>query len=546
MKKLFILFVIAYHPLLSQNDASEYIGRILPAKVMYFSSPLVHEVQMRYETNKVFSDRNSEFLINDKKVKSELIEAFTADRWTWTRKFNPNPTVGAAVVDALAGKDENLTMARVDMQGAIESYVIFQKGIGSGTIETPYMRKRDGKAHNVTFFEAEQLFREWVSDSPEIKRELQQADSIVASNRLKIAELKRNDSVHRIQKGLEPKRKGLVASLQDADEEQKLKNAIARVGHTNVQWSIIVNNYNVWYDKKYPGKVRYFFEDPPVRMPSQYESHLERQIRINTKSAAQLEKEAAQKRYEDLYANRSTSVSPENASAKNNVPIKKETFAAKLDRINADGNKVGVLFILNPVKSKPKPNPNSLSSNAMASSVISEPVYIEGEYFDMSLENLGRDFTEELKTALGRTDIDLINLKNVPYRNAKVLGMETRIDDWWASKYKLVFAYSVDPIIDAEHEGMSGKNKFEATLRFGSSLIVTEYIGGADSKEKDIITQMLNLGFFTSPKLSQEKNISDIKELYEKLTEKIGVPIAEKANTERSASVKKLVEKKLK
>src|SRR5690606_21781266 len=280
-------------------------GKILPAKVIYFSSPRVQEVQMRYETNKVFSDRNSEFLINNKNVKSDLIEAFTADRWTWTRKFNPNPTVGAVVVDALAGKDENLTMARVDMQGAIESYVIFQKGIGSGTIETPYMRKLNGTAHNVTFFGAEHLFREWISDAPEIKRELEQADSIVAMNRLKIIELKRNDSIHRAAKLQESKRKGLVGVLQNADDEKKLKAEIAKVGHTNVQWSIIVNNYNVWYDKKYPGKIKYYFEDPPVRMPSQYETHLERETRINNKNVAQLEKEASQKRYEELYANRS-------------------------------------------------------------------------------------------------------------------------------------------------------------------------------------------------------------------------------------------------
>jgi hypothetical protein len=140
----------------------------------------------------------------------------------------------------------------------------------------------------------------------------------------------------------------------------------------------------------------------------------------------------------------------------------------------------------------------------------------------------------------------MIDISRIPYRDVKVLGVQTRVDDWWATKYKVVFAFTVDPRIKATHDSFGGEVKFNASINFISSLLVTEYIGNAASNKQDIITQVLNLGAFLSPAISQKEDIMDINVLYSKLIEKLGTSVYERARTERADGIKKLVEKKLK
>jgi hypothetical protein len=544
MKKLFILLLIS-SSCIAQETEADYFGKIFPAKVLYFSSPQVQEVQMRFENPLYFSDRNAEFLIDNKKINCALIEAFTADVSKWTRKLDPSPNWGGSVADALAGKSEHITMARLGTQGAIESYAVYYKGIGGGTIETPYMRKLNGKVIKGTLSEAENFIREWVADSPEISRELRQADSLVASNQAKIATLKKNDSLAKVQNEKDAKRKGLAGWAKNADDEKKLKDAIALVGHSRVQWGIIIINYNVWYNQKNPGKIKYYFEDPQTRYPSQLESHIERENRINAKSVAELEKEAAQKKLAELYANRSTSVSAEYASAKNNEPVKKETFAAKLDRIKADGNKVGVLFVLNSVQSPPQTPPNQMGTSSLANS-MSTDYFIEGDYMDETLSAIGEQFTSEINKALGRNDIELINLEAIPYKNAKVMGMSTRVNNFWASKYKLIFIVTISPLIKASVNESAQKNKHSAFLNLVSSLMVKEYIGNPESTDSDIVAQMPNYGSFSTSSISQNEAFTTIETVYKQIVEKQSTSIIDKARTEREQDLKKLIEKKLK
>jgi hypothetical protein len=239
------------------------------------------------------------------------------------------------------------------------------------------------------------------------------------------------------------------------------------------------------------------------------------------------------------FASRSTTVSAEMETAKDNVPVKKETFTAKMERIKGDGNKVGVFYFLKPVKGEPKPSASSGPSMMAQDYSKSEFVLIEGEYADESLQSVGTDFTAELNAALGRTDIDLLDMNKIPYRQTKFGS----IDDFWATKYKVVFHFVVEPKIRASHEGSSGKKKFDATMTFVSSLSVIEYIGDGYSNKSDMITQM-DMGTFTS-NISRDEDSKDIKVLYEQLLEKIGSPLLEKLKSGRAPAIKKLVEKKL-
>jgi|694.fasta_scaffold47737_2 hypothetical protein len=238
------------------------------------------------------------------------------------------------------------------------------------------------------------------------------------------------------------------------------------------------------------------------------------------------------------FASRSTTVSAEMETAKDNLPVKKETFTAKMERIKNDGNKVGVFYYLKSVQGEAKSSATS-GPSMMQEASKSEFVLIEGEYADESLQSVGADFTAELNAALGRTDIDLLDMNKMPYRQTKF----GPIDDFWATKYKVVFVLLVEPKIRASHEGSSGKKKFDATMTFVSSLSVLEYIGDGYSNKSDMITQM-DMGTFTT-NISRDEDIKDIKVLYEQLLEKIGSPLLEKLKAGRAPAIKKLVEKKL-
>lgn len=244
-------------------------------------------------------------------------------------------------------------------------------------------------------------------------------------------------------------------------------------------------------------------------------------------------------RKDAMFAGRSATPSPEFASAKDNVPEKKETFAAKMSRIKSDGNKIGVLLVLKPVM---VPKTEASGGTMMNQALPSNAIAIEGEYLDETLRASGAEFVAELNAALGTSAIELIDIKDVPYRDTK-LG---RIDDWWSSKFKVVFIYTVDPRLNPTHEEIGGKNKFMVTLNMVTSLLVMEYIGGPGSTKQKIEAQVLNMGSFVTPSYAQDEDMTNVEEIYRKTLEKLGTPIMEKMKTERADAVTKLVEKKLK
>lgn len=241
---------------------------------------------------------------------------------------------------------------------------------------------------------------------------------------------------------------------------------------------------------------------------------------------------------QDPKPGRPTTVSPEMASVKDNTPVKKETFGAKLSRIKADGNRVGVFLRLGPVH---VPSPSSSVTVSYR-----QPIDIPGEYMDESLIASGVEFVQELNQALGTTDIELIDITKIPFREVSVLGLPGRVDNFWATKYKVVFFFTIDPRLEVIHDSFDGTPKFNAVLNLISSVIVMEYIGDPSSKEQDIFTQVNHLGTFRSPAFVQQDDIMDVKTIYGKTVEALKMPVLEKIRLERADGVKKLVEKKLK
>ncbi len=240
---------------------------------------------------------------------------------------------------------------------------------------------------------------------------------------------------------------------------------------------------------------------------------------------------------QDPKPERPTTVAPEMASVKDNIPVKKETFGAKMNRIKADGNSIGVYLRLEPVHG---------STTAGDTLGFKKPIIIPGEYMDESLVASGAEFVQELNNALGTMGIELIDINKIPYREGSTLGMVSHVDNFWATKYKAVFFFNVDPRIETIRDSFDSPPKFNAVLNLVNSLIIMEYIGGPSSKDQDIVATVNNLGTFRSPTFVQQDDIKDLKTIYEKTIQELKMPVLDKMRLSRADGVKKLVEKKLK
>lgn len=508
------------------SDIGE-IGTMKPGK-MIFGDAKEHDVTISYQMPELLKNPQNKFIISvdggEPYTHSGGIEAFMVEGNTWALRNVPVKTDGYA-----AGARQFVILTR---QGAIEQYSFIYYGKPSDESNMAYnnlfknrLRIINHKVSTNEFVEGvltEEKLKEWIADSPEVMEDFKKAEA--QAN----AEQERQAKSAGATKPEAPKKKGLMGALENAankDAEQKQAAAV------NVDLNRIINNYNAWYDQQHPGKIRYYFSSSTswVPLPKPTKTHSE----IMAENAAKKEK---------LFAGRSATPSSEYASAKDNVPVKKETFAAKMSRIKSDGNKVGVILYLKPVM-VPKASPGSSGSSMMMSEAMpSNSVPVEGEYLDESLLALGGDLVAELNAALGTSDIELIDINTIPYRDHK-LG---RLDDWWASKYKVVFAYTVDPRLRTTHEEIEGKMKFAASINYVNSLVVTEYMGGPGATKQDFLAQILNMGSFVTPTYAQDEDMTDVKEIYEKALGKLEMPVLDKIKAERTDAVAKLVEKRLK
>lgn len=517
MKKLVLLFLLSPFLLMAQEFKPELLGKFQPAEVKFGDGKAI-AVLMKYQTFESFKNLQNKFRISTTTSEADAydhsggIESFKIDGVVWA--LRPVPGSGNEFVI-------------LKQQGAIETYEYIKYGspndkpnqvyavIGSRTVS---VTRKISTGDIVQGVVPEEKLRAWIADSPEALEDLKQAEIAAEASKRK------QDSVAAAggAKPKEAKFKGLMGALEKVNNKQEEAKEKATA---SVDWSRIINNYNAGYESRNSGNIRYHFVSPPTwqNLPKHQK----------TADELKAERELTQQK---IFGNRSETPSPENASAKDNIPVKKETFGAKLDRIKADGNKVGVILYLESVRV----NPPDATGNVVGAN-LTDYNKVEGEYLDESLMATAKEFVAELNQALATSMIELIDINAIPYRQTKF----GKLDDWWASKYKVVFAYSIDPRIRSSNEEIEGKVKFTASLNVIQSLIVREYIGGPGATKQDIITQVLNMGSFVTPTYAQDDQITDVKVIYAKTLEKLAVPILSKIREERADGVKKLVEKRL-
>ncbi len=524
--KIFLLLIysISAH---AQIYKPELEGKFLPAKVL-LGDGVKYELIMKYQQPEYFKNSQNVFTISttgkerDAYQQTGGIEAFAIDNTVWALKSIPaSMAYRSNEGKGLAPSFYTQAFVILRQQGVIEQLEYIVNGETTDPSNTIFTSPFGPRSKIITrntlkneIVEGDvplEKIKEWIADSPEVVEDLKVAEAAAAVAK---------ESLNSKPVNTQPAKKGLLGAIEKvaAKESESKKEAAALV-----DVSRIINNYNATYEQRNRDKIKYYFIEPLywISLPTKTKSVEERIQETNETKAK-------------IYATRTTTVSPSLASSKDNVPLKKEAFAAKMQRIKADGNKIGVLLNLKPTKT-PKSESGALG--------LYVQMNIEDEYLDESLRVAGQQLVEEINLAYHTSETELIDLSQIPYRDGTFLGMQTRVDDWWATKYKVVFVYTIDPRIEIVNEE---NTKYTITFNMIQSLIATEYIGGPGSTKQDILTQILNFGGFRLPAYSQTEEPKTIKPVYEKALEKMGSPLLNKVKDERADGVKKLVEKRLK
>lgn len=230
--------------------------------------------------------------------------------------------------------------------------------------------------------------------------------------------------------------------------------------------------YNVWYEAKNPGKVTYIFgKDYGVTKTATSS--------VSTQAATAYEKEvasAAESAHRapriDVFAGRPATAPSSVTSAKPEVAVKKESFKERLNRIKADGNKVGVL-----VTSKNLViNSGSFSEGITKAEVMGSYGPLDG------LEVLAKTTTDRLNKGFGVDVFETIDYSQIPVKE----GKHGKLDDWWSTKYKMIVLYELSPSYVAYYKTINTETlerSYNAQMKVNSEMIV---MGAEDIKPEKL------------------------------------------------------------
>ncbi len=251
---------------------------------------------------------------------------------------------------------------------------------------------------------------------------------------------------------------------------------------------------------------------------------------------------------DDKFKGRSTEVSPDVAQAKENTPVKKESFKDKLSRISADGNQVGVLLNLGSVyvkayKANPQTQPTMMDAKAdkKDAGVTGELPAIDG------LEEFGPWMVSQLNETFGTDVYELVDISKIPYKEVKVFSTMQKVDDWWSTKYKIVVNYSMDAYYEAytEVKATTDDRYFYGSFAFNSNLYILEYfIGKKGGTQKNIVSGK-QMGSYKSEKYQGDKDteVGTIEELSGLVERKPDAEILEMFKADRGPKLEKALKK---
>jgi hypothetical protein len=172
---------------------------------------------------------------------------------------------------------------------------------------------------------------------------------------------------------------------------------------------------------------------------------------------------------QDPFKGRTTTVSDAVASVKPEVKVKKEKFLARINRIKADGNKVGVIVRCSNIGVNPKFH--TFFSNQKTQLVRGAYKPIKG------IETIATKTVEELNKGFNTDVFEVIDIKEIPFKED---GNGKKIDDWWKTKYKVIIFYYYNPYytayVQTGPESTKAKKEFKAQMfvKSGSFMMAAE------------------------------------------------------------------------
>lgn len=254
---------------------------------------------------------------------------------------------------------------------------------------------------------------------------------------------------------------------------------------------------------------------------------------------------------DDRYKGRSTEASPDIAQAKDNVPVKKESFKDKLSRISADGNKVGVLFNLGSVYVKAYKANTQTAPTMMEQQADKQNAGVTGELPALEgLEEFGPWMVSQLNETFGTDAFELVDISMIPYKEVKVFSSMQKVDDWWSTKYKIVVGYNIDAHYEAytENEAISHDRFFFGLFTLNSTVGILEYFIGKKGGTQKYIVNHKTMGGYKSEKYKGDKDteVGTIEELSGLVARKSDAEILEMLKAERGPKLENALKKLLK
>lgn len=240
----------------------------------------------------------------------------------------------------------------------------------------------------------------------------------------------------------------------------------------------------------------------------------------------------------DPYEGRSITAGVDVASPKDNVPVKKETFTAKLERYKKEGFKVAVILYSGKIATKAQ-----VSGGAMGP----QQIMLKGDM--PSMENnflpLVEGFTAKMNETFSTDIFEIVDLKKIPYRESKW----GKVDNWEVTKYKMVLGYNITPLYDYTFmRGVDGTSKYSAELTVHLNATAGEYVNEKKGVKMKYIIRTGNLGHFESDSFVSETDpgIKTIEELHALVNPPMGADLLAELQKLQDKNMPEFIEKRKK
>ena len=325
----------------------------------------------------------------------------------------------------------------------------------------------------------------------------------------------------------------LLADYEDLSTKIRNKEKGYKRNLANVTYfeDLMFEKYNKWYDDQNPGTITYYelkANYKPRTKPKEM-SNYQKSV-IAAYDSMHLAPEV------DFFEGRPSEAGADVASAKPEVKVKKESFIERLERIKADGNKVGVLVRSTNLKTNPKPFAEGITAAT-----------IKGRYEPLqSLDVLAQATANQLAEGFGVDVFEAVDYSKIPVKEGKY----NKMDDWWATKYKIIVLYDLTPFYNAYYQknAETGEKEFRAYMAVDSEVIIMAAEQDKPEKLKYVTASPKSWGNYQSESFvgPAETDFNIIQEVKKAINPPSDEKIIQEMIKSQEEKVNKLIKKKSK